>query len=352
MESKDGKVYYIPDSKYKAHFVVWNGQHGNWIDFEGLEGDYTVKKINDYKYEIIFTNLPLSTKSITKSIGGLNVVTKNYKWYRGDYDVIAEETFSLTTTDLTLNITKNSSYITNITIDLFYNNTVQTGITRTTFFDWIFFNKTVTAPMVSVNTNIPFIWNVTINQSSGAIYNFSISGTNSVLNWALDNCSLYSTHALNFTIQDELNLTSLIADIDGTFNYTIDNVKYRTYTLNQDQMSNFSICITPANTTFFADYLLQYSATGYPQRRYEQENDILTNATSIIPLYLLYTGQGIYARFRTVDVYQNPIGGVTGKMERSIGGVLVTIELSESDDSGIVTFWANPDEDYIFTFSK
>ncbi|GAG98663.1 unnamed protein product, partial [marine sediment metagenome] len=37
----DNKIYYIEDSIYKTHFVVWNGKHGNWIDFEGLGGKYT-----------------------------------------------------------------------------------------------------------------------------------------------------------------------------------------------------------------------------------------------------------------------------------------------------------------------
>jgi len=39
-------------------------------------------------------------------------------------------------------------------------------------------------------------------------------------------------------------------------------------------------------------------------------------------------------------------------MKKTINGTLTTIEQGLSDGAGLITFWANPDTDYTFTFSK
>ena len=51
------KIYYRPDSGYKAHFIIWNEKTktGNWIDFEDVAlKDYSVKKISDNDYTVTF----------------------------------------------------------------------------------------------------------------------------------------------------------------------------------------------------------------------------------------------------------------------------------------------------------
>ena len=346
----DNKIYYIPKSRYKAHFVIWNGEHGNWVDFEGLEGSYEVERISDYKYMVTFSGL-YGTEVITRSIGGLNVVTEKYQWYRGTFIDTNPDLFILSTGDFILNLKINTAFITNINATLIYNNTLQ-EVTRVIGSTYVSFNTTVTTPDITQDANVSFFWNVTVNQTDYGLYDFLIERNNSVENWGLDNCSLYSTHALNFSLQDEMNQSYLMGDISGIFNYTRDNINFRTYTLDMNNVGNISICITPSGETFIVDYDLVYSATGYQQRDFEKDGDVLTNATVKLPLYLLHNDLGLFQRFSVVDTFSNPLSEVRVRMYRTIGSTTRTIEEKLTDASGFVRFWANPDVSYTFTFSK
>lgn len=63
------KIKYFPNSKYKAHFILANKY---WVDFEGIEGNYTVVKIKDNLYHVVFTiNKPMQALKM-HSLGGLN----------------------------------------------------------------------------------------------------------------------------------------------------------------------------------------------------------------------------------------------------------------------------------------
>ncbi len=274
------------------------------------------------------------------------------RWYNGNYTVSAPEGQSLDTSVLTLTISKDDDFISNINVTFTYNNTLQTSISNTSYTDYIIFNKTITNPDIDSDANVSYFWNVTINQSDGISYDFIISENQSVLPWGLDNCTLYSTHAINFSFKDETNSSTITSDITGTFTYSADQITYKTFNLDLDQVDNFSICIKPPGTTIFSSYELQYSATGYPSRRYNENNGVLTNATVLFPLYLLKSEDGLYGRFRVVDQYQVPLDDVTISMERTISGTERVIEQETTDSSGLATFWVDPDEEYDFTFTK
>jgi len=65
-------IIYLPDSGYKAHFVIANGVGGgNWVDFEGVPGNVTIQRIHSKHYKVTFDKVPKNVKF--RSIGGLNV---------------------------------------------------------------------------------------------------------------------------------------------------------------------------------------------------------------------------------------------------------------------------------------
>ncbi len=285
------------------------------------------------------------------SIGGLNVVTENYQWYRGAFTDTNPELSTLESGEFTLNLTIDTSFITNINVTLIYNNTLR-EVTRVISGTFVYFNTTIKAPEITDNTNISYFWNVTVNQTGESFYDFLIHRNNTVFNWGLDNCTLFSTRALNFTIQDELNSSFLSADVSGRFRFAVDGINYRTFDLDVKSTSNFSICINPPEETFTVDYDLIFSASGYQQRDFEKVGDVLTNDTVVLPLYLLNNNFGIFQRFSVVDTFSNPLVDVRVRMETTISGTTRTIEEKLTDGSGFVRFFANPDVTYTFTFSK
>jgi outer membrane protein assembly factor BamB len=62
------KIYYLEDSNYPAHFVVWNEESnsGNWVDFALLNSqdyNYIINKRDDYSYDIVISHKVLSDDS-------------------------------------------------------------------------------------------------------------------------------------------------------------------------------------------------------------------------------------------------------------------------------------------------
>lgn len=343
----DWVLTYREDSLYKAHFVDFKNKR--WIDFEGIDTEPTVTKINNYKWKIVFSNA--DNKVIINSIGGLNTHLETYTfeidkqvenivWHIPSTNrsiMTTEDTFdvSLNVTDTYRNRTvfylyNESDLISNATVNKTGNGTYQynytfTNLNQTTYY---------------------------INATHTDLYNNSADSiTLTIHNFFIDNYTLYNTSTINFTLYDEGNQSLLIGNIEGTFNYSIGSI-YKTYEFDVGGINTTSICMFPPYATINTDYVLYYDATNYPQRRYYVNDGVLTNATSTLPLYLLHSNEGIYARFRVVDPYNNPISGVGCTMQRTIRGILRTIEQENTDDSGLATFWVNPDKDSLFTFTK
>jgi len=64
----ENKLYYLDWSEYNAHFISGD----NWIDFEGVDGDFTIKKIDDYNYNVEITTHKQEQNLKFQSLGGLN----------------------------------------------------------------------------------------------------------------------------------------------------------------------------------------------------------------------------------------------------------------------------------------
>lgn len=168
----------------------------------------------------------------------------------------------------------------------------------------------------------------------------------------IDNCSTFTTHAINFTIKDELNQSNVTADITGTFNFTTDGIKFKQFSLAQTNRDYFSICINPSFASITTDYSIFVENEEYPQRRFTITGAILTNATETKDIFMLQLLQGIFARFKTVDQFDNIITNALGEMRRTISSVSTLIESDLTDSAGLVTFFVDPDSNYDFTFSK
>ena len=305
IESKDGKIYHIPESRYKAHFVVWNGKHGNWIDFEGLDGTYIVNKINDYRYEITFSSLKFEKEVITRSIGGLNVVTENYQWYRGTYNVFAPEVYSRFAIDLILNITKNNTFINNVNVTISYNNTYRT-FSQVDYGNYITYNATVIAPSVNIDSIVPYFWNITINQSNGNTYNFTITGNNSILSWGLDDCTNGTIPTLNISIKNISTNDYVNVNLNYAFEYQLGSLPYLLNFSGSLEGNNQTFCIFSNKTTILSNILFEYnlpgSSTLFDYFMYQ------VNLSNITQSLTLYTQEGTtQVLFTALDINSNPI---------------------------------------------
>tara|TARA_Y100000310_G_scaffold126314_1_gene125142 strand:+ start:2867 stop:5935 length:3069 start_codon:yes stop_codon:yes gene_type:complete len=235
----DHRIVYKPSSKYKGHFIIWNPntQSGNWVDFEGLDGDYFVTKISDYTYTINFVNIPSKKNVVFESVGSLNTDQIQYSWYKGNYTEIftasVAETFPQT---FFINVSRNTTYISDVSATFFYNES-PISATKTTFDVDFQFSADVTIPDVTGSGSFLFWWELTIEQENGSTYSFNTTAVNQSV---LENSLL-----VNVFHQDDLNglpnVTIFLNGVNQTENITLTN---NTWNLNSINVGEYTVKVT------------------------------------------------------------------------------------------------------------
>jgi len=327
---------------YPAHLIIPDiGENGYWIDFDNTEAtSYEVVRISDTKIEVSVYGLQSSTIEFN-SIGELNCVEETFFFSNlNPLTSYSEPVLIGANNTMVLNVSRDPITMTNINATLFYNNTGYFVGTNNDNF-----TTNVTAPSSAGNN--PYYWLVNVD---GVDFNLS-EANQTVVDFGLDNCTTYSTEAINFSFYDEGNSSPIYVDVTGTINYTANGIA-RSYTISETTADTFSICISPNYEEFTGIYNLFYSAAIYPERRFYDNNVLYNNNSVHVNLYSLLETEGIYARFQVVDSYGYPISSVQGTMKKMISGSWTTVEQENTDDSGLATFFVDPDTDYQFTFSK
>ena len=343
------KVFYIEsnspliyqhDSEFKAHFVDYRNK--KWIDFEGLEGQPKVTKINDRRWKIEFTNS--DSQVIFNSIGGLNEDSFAFEYYLSNVSISffdpqeSPKTFLGTSFSVSLNVTGNGRNETRFRLYNASNNLIDSANISATGTGTFFYNATFTGL-----SGTQFFVNATHIDINGETANSTTITFNSI---QVEDCSA-GFPVINFTIRDELNNSRVRGDSTAVFDYN-GTVKSFQFTKSFTDQDNFSICIFPARESLLADYEITYESTEYPQRVATVSDVTLNNITKETDIFLLRTVDGIFATFRIIDSFQNPLSGVTSSFAKAG----TTIETRDTDDAGIVSFFVSPDTTYIFTFAK
>lgn len=341
VEAFDGqRIDYLPKSAYKGHFVIFNSgtMGGNWIDFEGEKGIPIVERISDSKYKISF---PSDEKSLLfESIGGLNMKSVSYAFYRGNYSLIFPTTFTGEVFSASINLS-DDSLISNISASLVYNGSFQTVVYDSDFY----LSSLITAP--SIPGVYAYVWNLTVLLSDNSTnFSFLVNGTHSVLNWSFGNCSNFTNKIVSFRVFDESNPP-------GALNASIFEIQMTYWISNVSNSKNFS-ALYPLNDTFHICVLnssINYTVDAYV--KYEGEFSGLTHRFYLVLEDLVGTGQNysIYQlnssigtsnlriTVRNKQSYQY-FSNVIGKLQRfyTSENLWRTVQMDESDEYGLLFF--------------
>lgn len=334
------------DKKYSGWLVI--PKLKKWIDFNTEDKKklkYIITRLSDYSVAIEIKGLK-NDEFTFNSAGTLNCIRKDYAYYIYNTSVSYDTRATANTpTTLGLSITY-KDIVLNSTALITYNDTHYT-VNNISSSNQHNYTINITPPQYTeAVAEINFTWNYTLNDVVYSIQNYTqiIDSIFLTLHGNLSN-----TSAINFSFYDEGNNSKIdTANINGDFNYLTDS----TFSPDLTDTTNLTVAIYPTGADTSGDYVVYYSGTGYTERRYAETSAIYNNNTQVIKLYLLKTATGGYATFQIIDIYSNAISEVTGTMKKLIGGSLVTVEQQTSDGSGLMTFFVNPDDDYTFTFSK
>jgi len=307
-----------------------------WIDFnlKGVpDAKYVVTRLNDKQVRVEISNVPKEIKELVfESTGELNCVTEYYLFYVYGYtathDLTVLETSSQT---FTLNITRDSDYITNANATLNYNGTDYTG-TKTTADDYFLFSKTLTMPSITNNTNATFNWTYSLVGNEN-ITNRTSDYTQTIYNIDMDDCSTYSIVALNFSLIEESNNASIAGDMDFTFSLVQEGTTIN-YSKSVTGVNSTAFCIPTNDVSFTAQLQSEYTATGYDAFTYFAYNLAVTNATQYIYYYL--TNGTTIVEFTVLDQNGDEVENAYIKVKKyDIGtGAYKTIETLKTDEQG------------------
>lgn len=272
------------------------------------------------------------------------------------YKVFANsETYNLTSYETAvegfkINLTANGTSA--VTADLVYDGSSYTGTKVGNNLE-MEFTRSIIIPKVTISTtqNKSFYWNITYgsevipstitNQSVGRIF--------------FDLCnSTLTVPYINFTFEDEetTDATNATFDTSTWYYYLGDGTVNKTLLYSTtDANESYGFCLTPGDKTMKKAVELQYSDTGYPQRRWTS-TIALTNTTTNQKLYMLASADGTYSVYQVQTTIGQGIEGVTVQFERQFIGVWILVEEGTTDSAGAVTAWLNPDYDHRITFTK
>jgi len=193
-------------------------------------------------------------------------------------------------------------------------------------------NNTYTSSNISVDNDV-------INHDIVVQCRENLLGT---YEWFYDNSSFTVINTgMYFSVFDESDESNV------TFNITISN--------STDSVSQLNVLYY--NKSCYEENLpigyvtVSISSYGYETRSYEYT---FSSCDDIIDedLYLLSTSDGSLTRFHVETISGNVIIGTEINAYKSIGGSLVIIDNSETDDAGVGTFWLDPTATYTMEFIK
>lgn len=313
----------------------WYNYNGTDVDVNCIEGNATFILEKDNYNMTFYANDSVNNLNETffnwsyKVLeNSRNFSTLTYETSTQSYQVNVSANSSLTSTAL---IYGGTSYASTLSGD-----TYTTTITHST------------------NGTRELYWNFTYAEDIFSSYSSSQVVNSTEFN--ICNVSDYylNTTFLNITFLDEETLTRIGGQIDtSTTEYWLGDgsVTEELIYSNLTNMSEYNFCFTPNGSTMLNTRTFQYSATGYPQRKYDDSTD-LTSTITHKTLYLLSSADGIYATIQVVDENGDTLSEVEVTMERQFAGVWTIVGKETSDGAGAVTFWVNPDYDHRFTLEK
>lgn len=260
----------VSDANLDSCWFDWNGTNNTVICLDNQTNinitDGTNKNLTFYANDT-FGNINSST------------ISWDYKIFQNSLTFVSP-TIGGNTESFILNITKQSSLQISL-VDLVYNSSSSSALF--TLGDTSIISKDFQVPNPSSDTNFSFHFSFTMSDAS--IINTS-SNNQTVLNFAIGNCTTFTTLVYNFTMLDEENETQFTnVTIEYAFNLTdrdrttlISNFSF------ESTVNPTSICINQnltSDSVFSLDGVLKYKALegDFLTRYYNILNFSLTNLT-------------------------------------------------------------------------
>ncbi len=291
----DSRIYIVdaPNTEYKQ----WLIYEEHWLDFMPYT-DVTFNQINDNKVEVTINGVdPNQDELIFTSIGDLNVVTLIYNFTVANVTETFSTPISQTiteSTELFLDINGNHSITGSVLLQ--WNHTNHTATQLISNSTLRRFNVTITEfnnvtefvlNTTSTSLNVPHRW--WFNFSTTDNIDFTDIQNQSIQFAGIDNCTTFTTEAVNFTLKEDQNNSNINGTMDGYFEVAFSQGgAVKLFNLTWGKNLNFAVCISVATANFsiFAQFEYQDFNQIYNRATYYLTNASLNNETQFIDLFV------------------------------------------------------------------
>jgi len=280
---------------------------------------------------------------VNDSFGNMNrtLVSWDYRLFKVSESFTASLSEGSSST-FTINLLTNGS---DITIgNLSYNATQNIGVVTESSTDNFSLSRSITAPVVSTDTNLPFFWRIT----QGSFSYDSDSQNQTITNINLDDCSVNQFVLYNFTMVDEETQTKLIGIAHNTSgkvdlqlltsDRTLTLVDYSTFF---NETNSFAVCLNSSfsvGETFSVDALVEYDAKDYAKEFYNIQRSTITNSSfdTAINLYDLKDANAQEFKITFKDANFIAVSDALIQIQRNYidEGVFKTVEIPKTDEQG------------------
>lgn len=225
-----------------------------------------------------------------------------------------------------------------------YNGTRYPGILENLGNNTYLIKKNISIPGVSTTTIKSFHWEIIMQ--NGVQYN-STTHQQTVYNFAIDDCSVYTTKLLNITLRDEDNQSIINATSDNTtINVEINlysydrSIIFLNYSVGFEKQNPVKVCLSaPINNSFYSlDSIIQYSSDTRATEFYNIQNFIVRNSTipQNITLFELLTERSTEFLITYKDTLFLPVENALIEITRKYvqEGTFKTVEIPKTDRNG------------------
>lgn len=174
---------------------------------------------------------------------------------------------------------------------------------------------------------------VPLTLSSGTDSTFELSGINISYFFGIDNCTSFSTVALNISFREMANDNLIKIDYKNTLDILLETGSIGNFSVSADNINFTQLCIFPSHATHHANMLIQYT-NGSTLFEYSTFNTTLDNVTDLLNLYV--TGGTSQVVLTVTDLDDDPVSGaLISVLKYDVGtGTYRTTEILETDGNG------------------
>jgi len=293
-----------PTSEISQWLII--GDH--WLDFYIPGTTVDITRIDKYTARVDVAGIKDKSKLSFSSIGDLNIVTRNYTFATTNMSVTYSQFINELETNTILLRINTTGTVTGTNAALLWNGTYQT-VTKTINAQHDLYNATFLTPIIPTGTqliNFTWFYNVTgtINNLTG-----NITNNQTIIQIGIDNCSTFTTRAVNISLRDESNDSLVVGSINGYFEVWISSLAaFRAFNLTWRGNSTYGICINNASANYTTNSQMEYWNPTHDTKNYYMRNYTLDNVTDILDLYL--TKNTTQVTLRVSDYDDDPIQDV------------------------------------------